>query len=78
MGAPVSAAVGWCPECGPIGEQTIDEEGCCSCGCTAVGPGADRALKSERLLAQLQRDVRRAWGVSRGEIDPSSKRRARG
>lgn len=33
----------WCPQCGP--HVAVDEDGCCAtCGATATGPGADRAL----------------------------------
>jgi hypothetical protein len=35
--------VGWCPECGPV--TRVDEDGCCDCGCPAVGRGADLAIR---------------------------------
>lgn len=32
----------WCPQCGS--NVSVDEDGCCnSCGCSAVGQGADEA-----------------------------------
>lgn len=45
--------VAWCPSCGPL--FGTDEDGCCvTCGCTAVGDGAAKAL---RLLAKSGRAV---------------------
>lgn len=35
----------WCPQCGP--RVSVDEDGCCvSCGSTAVGEGANLALRA--------------------------------
>lgn len=40
----MSACLGsWCPQCGS--NVSVDEDGCCiSCGCCAVGQGADEAF----------------------------------
>lgn len=45
----------WCPQCGP--DVGVDEDGCCAtCGATAVGDGADTALKLRALVEQLKRE----------------------
>lgn len=48
----------WCPQCGS--NVSVDEDGCCnSCGCSAVGQGADEAHATIADLRDRMRLCRR-------------------
>jgi len=55
----VSDIIGWCPQCGAIRVGGCDEDGCCSCGCTCTGPGADEVAQLLVDNERLKRDITR-------------------
>jgi type 1 glutamine amidotransferase len=49
------ACVSWCPQCGP--GVSIDEDGCCeSCGATATGAWASRAIEQAAEVDRLKEE----------------------
>lgn len=54
----------WCPECGP--RVRVDEEGLCvSCGSTAIGNGANKALAA---LATAPDALVEAWARAKERV----------